>query len=322
MRPSRAPSGHFVADLQPAAHVGFAAGAVGPAGEDVDTETRVVVASRWQQIAAYVLLAELIILYGPTAKFLWERWTISVWHNAHGAFIPPIVAFLVYQELKRFRTAAPPRASGWGFLLLVPAFLVHAIDAGMHTQIVAAASIVLALPGLSLILLGVERTRAIAFPLLFLVAALPIPLGMTEQIHMQLRLLATAATSLIVPLLGIPVFPDGTTLHLATGSLEVGDACSGFSTLYAAGAVACLTAHSARGWSRRALVLLSAAPLAIAANVLRIVMLVILVIWQGVGVLDTFIHPLSGMMTFALALPVIFWLGDGRRSDPHHEVRR
>jgi len=34
-------------------------------------------------------------------------------------------------------------------------------------------------------------------------------------------------------------------------------------------------------------------------------------------VLDTFIHPLSGMLTFALALPVIFWLG----GDLGREVR-
>ena len=34
-----------------------------------------------------------------------------------------------------------------------------------------------------------------------------------------------------------------------------------------------------------------------------------LVVWQGADVLDTFLHPLSGMMTFALALPIIFWLG-------------
>jgi exosortase/archaeosortase family protein len=57
------------------------------------------------------------------------------------------------------------------------------------------------------------------------------------------------------------------------------------------------------------LVLLSAAPLAIAANALRVIALVFLVVWRGEAILETFIHPLSGMMTFALALPIIFWLG-------------
>jgi hypothetical protein len=32
-------------------------------------------------------------------------------------------------------------------------------------------------------------------------------------------------------------------------------------------------------------------------------------VWQGQPILETFVHPLSGMMTFALSLPIIFWLG-------------
>lgn len=268
--------------------------------------------TRWRLATMWLLAAELVVLYAPTGKFLWERWTMSVWHNAHGALVPPVVAYLIYQELKGFK-GAPPSASGWGFVLLIPALLLHALDTGMHTQLLSAASILVALPGLSLLLLGVERTRAILFPLVFLAAALPIPLGMTEQIHMQLREIATAATVSLLPMLGIPVFNEGTTLELAVGKLQISDACSGFSTLYAAGAVACLTAHSASTWRRRALVLLSAAPLAIGANILRIVSLAVLAVWQGIEVLNTFLHPLSGMMTFALALPIIFWLGGDSR---------
>jgi exosortase len=268
--------------------------------------------ARLRLAAACLLVGEVVILYAPTARFLWERWTMSVWHNAHGVLVPPVVGYLIYHELKRFK-GSPPAASAWGFALLVPALLLHALDTGMHTQLLSAVSILIALPGLSLLLLGMERTRAILFPLVFLVAALPIPLGMTEQIHMQLRLIATAMTSAIVPMLGIPLYAEGTTIWLVAGPLEVSDACSGFSTLYAAGAVACLTAYSTPGWRRRLLVLGSAAPLAIAANILRIVFLVLLVAWQGPDILSTFLHPLSGMMTFALALPVIFWLG----GDPH-----
>jgi len=310
-----------VADVQPSIHLPQPSLPLSEATTKTAGEHEGVRRSRWALVAMGVLLAELVLLYAPTVRFLWQRWTVSVWHNAHGAFVPPIVAFLIYQELKRFKGLPQPRGSAWGFLLLVPAFIIHAVDAGLNTELLAAASIVIALPGLALLLLGIERTRAIIFPLLFLAAALPIPLGMTEQIHMQLRLLATAATSSIVLLLGIPVFAEGTTLHLAPGPLEVSDACSGFSTLYAAAAVACLTAHSSPTWSRRALVLLAAAPLAIAANVVRIVMLVVLVVWQGQQVLDTFIHPLSGMMTFVLALPVIFWLGGDPRSRPEAAQR-
>ena len=263
--------------------------------------------------ALWLLAVLLVVLYAPTAVWLWGRWTLSVWHNAHGLLIPPVVAYFVYQELKE-RPHLPVGSSAWGFLFLVPAMILQALDAGMHTELLSAVSLVLALPGLALLLIGVERTRLIAFPLLFLTFALPIPLGLTENIHLALRHVATWGTAAVMPSLGIPVFVEGTTLHMATGTLQIADACSGFSTLYAAMAVAFLTAYSTESVSRRVLVLLGAAPIAVASNLLRVVLLVVLTVWQGPEILESWIHPASGMMTFALSLPLIFWLGGQTRS--------
>ena len=276
-----------------------------PVGTHATADTPV---TSGQRLLLWIVAVALVVLFAPTLVWLWGRWTLSVWHHAHGLLIPPVVAYFVREELQRVRRL-PSSSSPWGFVVLVPALALHALDAGMHTELLAAASIVLALPGLSLLFLGVPRTRAILLPLLFLAFALPIPLSFTEAIHLQLRHIATAATAGVVPMLGIPVFVEGTTLHLPAGALQVADACSGFSTLYAAMAVAFLTAYSTQSPARRALVLLAAAPLAIGANILRVIALVVLVVWQGAGILETFVHPLSGMMTFALALPVIFWLG-------------
>lgn len=270
--------------------------------------TRATTEPQWRRMALALLALELVLLYAPTIGWLWGRWTLSVWHHAHGLLIPPVVAYFVAQELRQLRDL-PPASSAWGFLFLVPALALHALDMGMHTELLSAATIPLACIGLSFLGLGVARTKAIFIPLIFLAFALPIPLAMTEQIHWQLRHVVTAATGAALPWIGIPVYVEGTTLNMANGALQVADACSGFSTLYAAAAVACLTAYSARSTGRRVLVLAAAAPLAIAANVLRVIVLSALVVWYGSGVLDTFIHPLSGMMTFALALPVLFWLG-------------
>ena len=264
--------------------------------------------TRSVRIVLALAAVELVILFAPTVEWLYERWTMSVWHNAHGLFVPPVVGYLVYEELRR-APAASRAPSALGFAFLVPALLLHALDAGMHTQLLSAMALVLALPGLSLLLLGVERTRSIAFPLAFMLFALPIPLGFTEQIHLQLRHVTTAAVANLLPLLGVWVFPEGTTLHVASGSLDVTDACSGFSTVYAAVALAFLVAYSAPTTRHRIVVLLAAVPLAVAANVLRVIVLVVLALSQGFEVLDTFIHPLSGLLTFALALPTVFWLG-------------
>ena len=101
--------------------------------------------------ALWLLAVLLIVLYAPTAVWLWGRWTLSVWHNAHGLLIPPVVAYFVYQELKE-RPHLPVSSSAWGFVFLVPAMILQALDAGMHTELLSAVSLVLALPGLALLL--------------------------------------------------------------------------------------------------------------------------------------------------------------------------
>ncbi len=189
-----------------------------------------------------LVVAGLALVYGPTVVWLFGRWTMSVWHNAHGLFIPPLVAWLVFQELRR-HPELPVSASAWGFALLIPALALHVIDTGMQTQLLSAASIVIALPGLALLFVGWPRTRTILFPLFFTAFALPIPLSATEKLHLVLRHLTTAAVAPTLSGLGLSVFTEGTTLQLSNATVQIADACSGFSTLYAAMAFAFLLAY-------------------------------------------------------------------------------
>jgi len=83
--------------------------------------------------------------------------------------------------------------------------------------------------------------QAVAFPLAFLLFMLPIPLAVTAR-PLALRQWRPGRTAHLLPWLGIPVYAEPTTLNLANGVLEIADACSGFSTLYAAMATAFLCA--------------------------------------------------------------------------------
>lgn len=265
-----------------------------------------------------LISANIIILYAPTVGWLWDRWTLSVWHHAHGLLILPVVGYLIWRELRSVRRL-PPSSSAWGFMVLIPALALHMLDAGMHTQLLSAVAFMFALPGLSLLFLGLQRTRKILFPLIFLFFTLPIPLAFTEPLHLGLRIIATESASLIIPLLGIPLLKEGTTLYIPNGTLHIADACSGFSTLYAALAIACLTAYMSSGLRRRIILLASAAPIAIIANIIRVALLAVLVQWKGMDVLDTSWHTASGLLTFALVLPVIFWLGYIPQKEFHKE---
>lgn len=256
-----------------------------------------------------VLLA---LVYGPTGRWLVDRWTMSIWHNAHGALVLPVALWLMWQEL-RPTWRSGPQSSAWGWVFVLPALLLHVLDQGMQTQLLSAISLVVLLPGLSLLLLGTARTRRIAFPLLFVALMLPIPLAVTERLHLVLRQIAAHASEVLVPALGIPVMRIETTLHTPNASLIVADACSGFSTLYAAGAVALLTMYLSASNLRRVAVAVLFAPIAIAVNIVRVALLVVLVYFQGTDVLATSLHEVSGIVTFLIALPIIFWLGGPAR---------
>lgn len=273
---------------------------------------RVAFHERWRRPLLALVGLQLVLLFAPTVVWLVGRWTASVWQNAHGIFVPPLAGWLAWKELKR-HPGLPADGSPWGFVLLVPALALHALDAGIHTQLLSAIALFLAIPGLALLLLGAARVRRIAFPLAFLAFAIPIPLAFTEPLTIVLRYFAASVTAAAMPLFGASVFRDGTLLYMSAGTVDIGDACSGFSTLYAAVTVAALVAYSAPSWRRGALVLAAAVPVAIAANLVRVMALTLMVAWGQQWLLGTFVHPLSGMLTFALALPIIFWLGEPPR---------
>ena len=268
---------------------------------DTDSETQ-------NRCLLWLVAAQFGILYAPTCLWLWDRWTMSVWQNGHGILVTALVFYLVWVELTKLKSL-PPSSNPWGFAILIPALLIQMLDTGVHSQLLSGIALFLSLPGLALLFLGSERTKAILFPLSTLLLTLPIPLAFTESIHLVLRHIATKCVAGLLKLLGVPVFSSGTLLEVEGGSLMVADACSGFATLYAAMTIAILTAYFCNSTRRRILLLLIAAPLAIGVNIMRVLLLTLLVNWFGLDVLATSAHEISGLLTFVIALPIIFFLG-------------
>ncbi|NOS88054.1 MAG: exosortase/archaeosortase family protein [Methylococcaceae bacterium] len=269
------------------------------------TDTDINAQPRW---LFWLVLGLLGLLFAPTAGWLWERWTMSVWQNGHGVLVAGLVFYLVWVELQKLKSL-PVSSNPWGFAVLIPALLMHMLDTGVHSQLLAGLALFAALPGLSLLFLGTARTKAILFPLCTLLLTLPIPLVFTESIHMALRLIATKSVAFLLDVLGVPAFSSGTIIEVEGGTLMVADACSGFATLYAAVTIAILTAYFCQSVPRRIILLLIAAPLAIVVNIGRVLLLTLMVNWFGIDVLATAAHETSGLLTFVIALPIIFYIG-------------
>ncbi|MGZ8224441.1 MAG: exosortase/archaeosortase family protein [Methylobacter sp.] len=256
----------------------------------------------------WLITIQMVVLYAPTLLWLWQRWTMSVWQNGHGILVALLVIYLIWGEMQK-RKHLPESSNPWGFAILIPALMMHMLDTGIHSQLLSGAALFLSLPGFALLFLGTTRTKAILFPLATLLLTLPIPLTFTESLHLALRHIATKSVAWLLKLFDVPVFSTGTLLEVEGGSLMVADACSGFATLYAAVTIAILTAYFCNSTPRRILLLLIAAPLAIGVNIMRVLLLTLLVNWFGLDVLATSAHEISGLLTFMIALPIIFFLG-------------
>lgn len=249
------------------------------------------------------------LVAAPTAAFLWDKWTRSIWVNGHGLFVPLVAGFLAVYALRRepVKQEAP---SAWGFVVLVPALLLVAVDSAIKTELLSAAALLLALPGLSLLLLGPHRTRALLFPFLLSFFMLPIPGAFLSRLHLALRLLTAQGSETVLRFFGMPVLGEGTLLHMPNGSFRIIEECSGFAALYAAVTLALVLAYLAESPRRKLLLLLAPFPLAMASNVLRVVLLAFLAENIDYDVLETPIHVLSGYMTFVLTLAGLFALAE------------
>jgi exosortase len=261
--------------------------------------------------SVWVTLGVIGAFFVPTAAFFYDSWTGNIWENGHGIFMPFLMFFLARSALRDDPHPERPEGSALGLLLAVPALLLAVADFAIRTQYLAAISFVLILPGLSLLLLGVRRTRLLAMPLLLAVFMIPIPNFMGT--HLFLKTWTARMVEPMIRAVGIPVLREDTILLLPSETFVVADACSGFSTLYAAVGLSLILARYSRSNLRRVVLLLAAWPLALLCNTLRVFLLVVAANTFGTELLQTFFHGASGVATFWLVLLALFALADRER---------
>jgi exosortase len=260
----------------------------------------------WAAHTVWILLA--LLVFAPTIYWLLQRWTMSVWHNIHGMFIPFVVAYFIHQVLRSDQTGEAEQ-SAWGFLFLIPGLAMVVLDSAIRTQLLSAFGMLVCLPGLSLLLLGSRRTQALAFVWVLSFFMLPIPAAFIERFILLLRTLTAMGAEQVIPLFDIPVGRVGTTLFIPRTPFPVVDACSGFSFFYASVTLALVLAYMNPSWPRRLLMLGAAFPIPVACNVLRVVVLALLVEHWGTGIMNTVVHPASGVVTGVTGMVLLAFLG-------------
>src|SRR5258706_4010149 len=191
-------------------------------------------------LALGLLLATSAWLIG----WYWETATsiVATWANtetyAHGYLILPISLWLVWRERDRLATL-PIRPTLWPMLpMALLGFAWLAADAA-QVGVVRQYSFVLMQLMIVWAILGTTLARAMAFPLAFLVLA--VPFG--ESFLWPLINFTADFTVGALRLTGLPVFREGNNFTLPSGSWSVVEACSGVRYLIASVTLGVLYAY-------------------------------------------------------------------------------
>ncbi len=177
-------------------------------------------------------------------------------------------------------------------------------------SLVARLSLPLALLGIALYLTGPGVTRIVWPAIAYLVCMIPFPHLPLRAVALHSRLFEAAATARTLQWLGVPVIQHGVMLRLPSMTLEVADECSAIRAipvLVALGvAYACLQPGAA--WIRVTLAL-SAAPLGLVANLVRLVLTVLAAWYVGPVTVTSSLHRFSGTTVFVAAVVLLAALG-------------
>jgi exosortase len=256
-------------------------------------------------LAVALFIGSIALLYWPVLAKLVSDWSRNE-NYSHGFLIPPLAAYLVWERWGRLKTT-PCSSSLAGLFVVVGSLLVLLVGLLGAELFLSRIAFIGVLIGGVLYVLGWQHLRLLAFPLGVLLLMIPIPAIIFNQIVFPLQLLASQAGEVALSTAGIPVLREGNVMILANTTLEVAEACSGIRSLVSLLTLAIVFAYftDPRGGVRTAIAL-SAIPVAILANALRVAGTGIAAHYYGTSAAEGFFHSFSGWIVFIAAMAMLF----------------
>lgn len=267
----------------------------------ISPRTTVTTAAGWATLG--VLCA---VVFGGTLSGLFARWWSDPTYS-HGLLVPAVTLFFLYDRHELLRKIKL-EGSLWGAVALLATLALYFLGRIGNMLSVQAVAFVGTLGALSLLVGGRRFFRITAFPILFLLFMCPLPSALYGPISAQLRLFASSVATVILQMLGVEAARLGNIIQLAGVTLSVEDACSGIRSLF--GITATATAFAfimPGGWLRRGFFIVSAVPIAVFSNILRVAGTGLLYEYVGARFAEGFYHSLEGWVFYVVALAALFF---------------
>jgi exosortase len=256
-----------------------------------------------------VVILLLATLYWRIIPPMVQQWYQDE-NYSHGFIVPFIAGYFLWQrwpDLKN-KNVEPSNLGlvviAWGLLQLLTAWFCT-------EYFTMRSSLIVLLAGITLYLFGREVLKGMALPLGFLIFMVPIPYIIYDMVAFPLKLFVTKVSVALLKIMGVVVMREGNIIMFPTTTLEVADACSGVRSLLSLLAIAVAYSFVMKTTNvRRWIIVLSAVPIAVSANALRVIVTGILAQWWGAKAAEGFFHEFAGMVIFALAMVMLVSLGE------------
>jgi len=259
---------------------------------------------------ALVAIGLLGLVFGGGIANLIHRWSVEEQYQ-HGFLIPIVSAYLLWQRRDAIQHAGvAPSWTGW--LLVLIAMLCAVLGELSALFLLVQLPIVLAIWGLILAAGGKEMAKVTFVPILILALAVPLPYFLDALLTWRLQLISSELGVWFIRLARIPVYLEGNVIDLGVFKLQVAEACSGLRYMFPLLSLSFIVAYMFRApvW-QRVIVFLSAVPITILMNSIRIGIAGVLVQNFGVEAAEGFIHAFEGWIIFMACTAILLaevWL--------------
>ena len=266
---------------------------------------------RQTSVAPYLghwpLVLGLAVLAIPTLITVGKQvWSTEI--GAHGPIVLATGLWLAWRQSDQLKRDAKPGAPWLTSLGLLASLALYVFGRAYEFMVLEAAG----LYGVCLSFLhayvGVRAMLRNWFPILYLGFVIPLPGWLIDSLTAPLKEFVSYAATTVLQAAGLPIVREGVTLMVDQYQLLVEDACSGMNSLIGLIAISLFYIYLARSASWRYSIFLVSLviPIAVLANILRIIVLVLLTYFFGDGVAQGFLHVTAGLFLFGVALLLVF----------------